>query len=77
MRLGCAAASSIAPTSRIGSARARYGRPSIVAEPDVGVSRPSSARRVVVFPDPFGPRNPVMLPCRTVKLSPSTAWTGP
>ena len=34
-------------------------------------------RRVVVLPAPFGPRNPVTRPGRTVKLSPSTAVTGP
>ena len=34
-------------------------------------------RSVVVLPAPFGPRNPVTCPGRTVKLSPSTAVTGP
>ena len=48
-------ASSIAPTSRSGSAIAAYGRPPIVRSPSVGVTRPSSARSVVVFPEPFGP----------------------
>ena len=32
---------------------------------------------VVVLPAPLGPRNPVTRPGRTVKLSPSTAVTGP
>ena len=32
---------------------------------------------VVVLPAPFGPRKPVTRPGRTVKLSPSTAVTGP
>jgi hypothetical protein len=35
-------------------------------------------RRIVVdLPDPFGPRNPVTMPGRTVKLSPSTARFSP
>jgi hypothetical protein len=34
-------------------------------------------RNVVVLPAPFGPRKPVTRPGRTVKLSPSTAVTGP
>ena len=39
------------------------GRPSIVALPLVGLTRPSSIRRVVVLPAPFGPRKPVTAPC--------------
>ena len=32
---------------------------------------------MVVLPAPFGPRNPVTVPGRTVKLRSSTAVTGP
>src|SRR5664279_1543656 len=45
--------------------------------PAVGSMRPSSIRRVVVLPAPFGPRNPVMLPSATSKLRLSTATTVP
>jgi hypothetical protein len=41
------------------------------------VTRPSNIRRVVVFPAPFGPRNPVTEPGATEKLRFSTATTGP
>src|ERR1022692_597518 len=39
--------------------------------------RPSSIRKVVVLPAPFGPRKPVTLPCATSKLRLSTATTFP
>jgi hypothetical protein len=35
----------------------------------------ASIRSVVVFPAPFGPRNPVTSPGAALKLSPSTAVT--
>src|SRR5262250_1197652 len=49
----------------------------MVAVPPSGVTRPSSARSVVVFPAPFRPRNPATVPAPTSKLSSSTASTGP
>jgi hypothetical protein len=42
-----------------------------------GSTRPSSMRSVVVLPAPFGPRNPVIVPRLTEKLSRSTAVTCP
>src|SRR5215472_7320107 len=49
----------------------------MVAVPPSGVTRPSSARSVVVFPAPFRPRNPATVPAPTSKLRSSTASTGP
>ena len=45
--------------------------------PRSGETRPSSIRRVVVLPAPFGPRNPVTTPGRTSKVRSSTARTVP
>ena len=61
---------------RVGAAR-RSGTPWIVAVPEVGVTRPTSERRVVVLPDPFGPRKPTTLPSSMSKLRSSTARTAP
>src|SRR5580692_568573 len=47
------------------------------AVPAEGWTRPSSMRRVVVLPDPLGPRNPVTRPGSTVKDRSSTARTVP
>ncbi len=70
-------ASSAVPTFEIGRSRPRYGTPSNVAVPEVGVTSPSSMRRDVVLPAPFGPRKPVTTPGSTVKLRSSTACTSP
>src|SRR4029077_16122248 len=51
--------------------------PLIVELPDVGFTRPSSIRSVVVLPAPFGPRKPVTEPGSTLKLKWSTARTWP
>src|SRR5918993_676310 len=51
--------------------------PSTVAEPDVGRTRPSTMRNVVLLPAPFGPRKPVTCPGRTSKLRSCTAVTAP
>src|SRR4051794_41863568 len=59
----------------MGCGTSRYRRPSIVALPAVATVRPSSARMLVVFPDPFGPRNAVILPGRTSTERTSTAVT--
>jgi len=53
------------------------GRPSMVAAPEVGATRPSSIRRVVVLPAPLGPRKPVTVPGSTSKSRRSTANTSP
>jgi hypothetical protein len=66
-------ASSSAPTSRIGLSRAENGFPLTVTLPAVGWSSPRMSRMVVVFPAPFGPRNPVTMPGRTVNVRSSTA----
>jgi hypothetical protein len=62
---------------RAGDRSSSYGRPSKVAVPDVGRTSPSSMRRVVVLPEPFGPRNPVTAPGRTCAVSRSTARVAP
>src|SRR5947209_822733 len=45
--------------------------------PESGRKMPVIIRMVVVFPAPLRPRRPVMVPCRTVKETPSTALTTP
>src|SRR5690606_41383861 len=47
----------------------------MVATPEVGVTRPSTMRSVVVLPAPFGPRKPVTLPGSTTNDRLSTALT--
>src|SRR5829696_6973406 len=49
----------------------------MVAEPAVGVARPSSMRSVVLLPAPLGPRKPVIAPARAWKERSSTAVMGP
>ena len=49
----------------------------MVAVPPLGRIRPSSIRRVVVFPLPFGPRKPVTRPGSTSNSSWSTAVKDP
>jgi len=71
------AASSAAPTERIGWTKCPYVDPPMVAVPAVGETRPSRIRNVVVLPAPFGPRNPVTRPGCTVNDRSSTACTGP
>src|SRR5580700_1565234 len=57
-------------TSR-GCSRMSY--PATVAVPPVGVRKQVSMRMVVVFPAPFGPRNPTIWPCLTSNEIWSTA----
>src|SRR5512135_2433713 len=45
--------------------------------PEVGGSSPATARSVVVFPQPEGPRRVNCSPRRTAKLTPRTAVTCP
>ena len=77
VRAGCEAASSMTPIWATGSRSSVYGRPWMVAVPEVGVTRPTSERRVVVLPDPLGPRKPTTFPSSMSKLRSSTARTGP
>lgn len=70
-------ASSSAPTSRNGARCRAYGRPFTERAPAIGRSSPMIIRIVVDFPAPFGPRNPVTTPGRTVKSTPSTAALPP
>ena len=68
-------ASRTAPTWWIGWSIWTYRRPPKVALPPVISTRPSSMRRVVVFPEPLGPRKPVTRPAATSKLRSLTAST--
>jgi hypothetical protein len=52
-------------------------KPTTVAAPAVGVSRPVSMRIVVVFPEPFAPRRPKTSPRAIVRSSPATATKSP
>ena len=47
------------------------------ADPKSGASSPRISRRVVDFPEPFGPRKPVTTRGRTSKVSASTATFDP
>src|SRR5450432_4540220 len=51
--------------------------PSSSISPDVGSSNPVMQPMVVLFPEPFGPRKPNMVPARTVSDRFSTATVGP
>src|SRR6185312_8418700 len=61
----------------ISTARSGIGSPRISMVPDVGVARPIKHLIVVVFPAPFGPRNPKKDPRATVRSRPSTAGFAP
>ena len=49
----------------------------MIEEPLVGRISPASIRKVVVFPAPFGPRNPTISPSLMLKLILSTAALRP
>ena len=53
------------------------GCPSQVMSPESMLMSPMMARIEVVFPEPFGPRNPMISPGRTVRLTASSACTFP
>ena len=53
------------------------GMPATVAEPEVGAMSVPSARTVVVFPVPFGPRKPNTSPWPISKETPSNATRSP
>ena len=42
--------------------------------PSSGMRRPEMARRVVVFPAPFGPKRAVILPSGTLRETPRSTW---
>src|SRR5215471_11049871 len=52
-------------------------RPSIVISPAVGFSNPAIMRRVVVLPQPDGPRNETNSPFSTARLKSMTAAVSP
>ena len=60
-----------------GDSSSANGTSSTSAVPALGVTRPRIIRRVVVLPDPLGPRNPVTDPGSTVNVRSRTASTGP
>src|SRR5579871_3279378 len=55
----------------------RRSAPATIAVPAVGSSSVVSMRSVVVFPAPFGPRNPTISPAFTSRSTPRTASTSP
>ena len=72
-----AGVSTIAPTRRITAGRpSGVVEPSTAVRPAVAATSPSRQRIVVVFPDPFGPRNPNTPPSGTDRSSPCTATLG-
>src|ERR1700722_12054553 len=52
-------------------------KPRQVPAPVSGVSNPHSMRRVVVLPEPFGPRKPQMWPASTWIATSRTTWCAP
>jgi hypothetical protein len=78
LRPGCTyPASSSTPTSCNGLASDEYALPWNIARPALGWSSPIMHRIVVLFPEPFGPRNPVTTPGCTSKLRLPTATFAP
>src|SRR5262245_8076152 len=51
--------------------------PAISTRPADGVRYPARMRRIVVLPEPLGPRSPMTSPRFTVRQTPSTARRGP
>src|SRR5471030_2277741 len=47
--------------------------PAMLISPDVGCSSPATQRKVVVLPQPEGPRSTTISPAGTAKLTPSIA----
>ena len=52
-------------------------RPSKRTRPERARTSPETVRRSEVLPAPFAPSTAMMLPCGTVRETPSTARTGP
>src|SRR6184192_1424343 len=63
--------------SRGGTSMPRAGDdtrcPAMLISPEVGCSRPATQRKVVVLPQPEGPRRTTISPAGTAKLTPSMA----
>ncbi len=57
--------------------RLTTSRPSMRMLPSVGVSKPATMRRVVVLPQPDGPRKETNSPCATSRLKSRTTWVAP
>ena len=70
----------LAPFRRLGVPShelAMVSNPAIEACPLVGANTPARIRIAVVFPAPFGPRNPVILPLSMRNVRSSRARTAP
>src|SRR5262245_33203912 len=63
--------------SRSSSPSVRTLYPLTQASPPDGGSRPVRSLMIVVFPLPFGPRNPKTSPCATRRFTPPTAVKSP
>ena len=70
-------ASSSAPTSCRGRGVVPIGLAVDQRCPESGASRPRISRIVVDLPDPLGPRKPVTIPGRTLKVRSRTATFSP
>src|ERR1700681_921873 len=53
------------------------GMPDTCALPDVGLSRPATTRRSVVFPAPLGPNSARQSPAASENVTPATARVDP
>ena len=59
------------------AARKVESSPVMRAVPRDGTRYPVRIRRIVVFPEPLGPRSPMTSPASTSRETPSTASRGP
>src|SRR5438105_4626666 len=62
---------------RMSSPWVATSRPSTLALPPVGASRPQSTRMSVDLPEPLGPSRPKTMPRWTVRSTPFRAWKSP
>src|SRR5262245_54153205 len=53
------------------------GRPLMRISPEVGSTKPATARKSVVFPQPLGPKSAMNSPLRTARETPARAVTAP
>jgi hypothetical protein len=65
------------PIWRSRGRRLTTSRPSMRIAPWSGVSKPAIMRKVVVLPQPEGPRNDTNSPASTLRLTPRTTWLAP
>ncbi len=56
---------------------ALWSRPLMTIVPSLGVSKPAIMRRIVVLPQPDGPRKETNSPFSMAMLKSWTTWTGP